>query len=245
LVVVVVLVVVLVFVLLPVGLVSVPEASPRLSLLLLCWLPLCSVPLLSWLLPEAPDEEELPEVEVPEPLVVPPCVPDCVPEVVRLPEVPDCAGAPCTPLPYFWFWLRVVSCSPACWPVVAGSFGVAGVAISVVLFEPPVVSEVLPEPLIEPDELPEPLVEPEPLEAPDEEPDELFVSLSEPASLVLPLPTPLVLPVPYVDELPPAPAWEEVPGLQEYKKVIPTVATAKVPFAATAASCLLIRCISV
>jgi hypothetical protein len=78
LVVVVVLVVVLVFVLVPVGLVSVPEASPRLSLLLLCWLPLCNVPLLSWLLPEAPVEELLPEVEVPEPPVVPLCVPDCV-----------------------------------------------------------------------------------------------------------------------------------------------------------------------
>ncbi len=221
----------LVLVVVPVGLVSVPEASPRLSLLLLCWLPLCSVPLLvSWLLPEAPVEELLPEVL--EPLVVPLCVPDCVPVDVLLPEVPDCVGAPCTPLPYFWFWLRVVSCSPACWPVVAGSLGVGGVAISVVLFEPPVASEVLPEPLVEPEELP----------------DELLVSLSEPASLVLPLPTPSVLPVPYVAELPLlplAPAWEEVPWLQEYKKVIPTVATAKVPFAATAASCLKIRFITV
>ncbi len=235
--------VVVFFVLLPVGLVSVPEASPRLSLLLLCWLPLCNVPLLSWLLPEAPVEEELPEVEVPEPLVVPLCVPDCVPVDVLLPEVPDCVGAPCTPLPYFWFWLRVVSCSPACWPVVAGSLGVAGVAISVVVLEPPVVSEVLPELFIVPDELPEPLVEPEEL------PDELLVSLSEPASLVLPLPTPSVLPVPYVAELPLvlplAPAWEEVPWLQEYKKVIPTVATAKVPFAAAAASCLMIESITV
>ncbi len=103
----------LVLVVVPVGLVSVPEASPRLSLLLLCWLPLCSVPLLvSWLFPEAPVEELLPEV--PEPLVVPLCVPDCVPVDVLLPEVPDCVGVPCTPLPYFWFWLRVVSCSPAC-----------------------------------------------------------------------------------------------------------------------------------
>lgn len=243
-------VVVLVLVLLPVGLVSVPEASPRLSLLLLCWLPLCNVPLLSWLLPEAPVEELLPEVLVP--LVVPLWVPDCVPVDVLLPEVPDCVGAPCTPLPYFWFWLRVVSCSPDCWPVVAGSFGVAGVAISVVVFEPPVVSDVLPELFIEPDELPEPLIDPDELpelpEAPDELPEELLVSLSEPASLVLPLPTPLVLPVPYVAELPLlplAPAWEEVPWLQEYKKVNPTVAAAKVPFAATAASCLKIESIPV
>jgi hypothetical protein len=125
--------------------------------------------------------------------------------------------------------------------VVAGSFGVAGVAISVVVLEPPVVSDVLPEPLIEPEELPELPEEPDELPGPDDEPEELFVSLSEPASLVLPLPTPLVLPVPYVDELPPAPAWEEVPWVQEYKKVIPTVATAKVPFAAAAASCLVIR----
>lgn len=103
---------VLVLVVVPVGVVSVPEASPRLSLLLLCWLPLWSVPLLlSWLLPEAPDEE-LPEV--PEPLVVPPCVPDPLLPEVLLPEVPPCVGALCTPLPYFWLLLRTVSCSPAC-----------------------------------------------------------------------------------------------------------------------------------
>jgi hypothetical protein len=91
-------------------------------------------------------------------------------------------------------------------------------------------------------------VEPEELREPLEEPDELLVSLSEPASLVLPLPTPLVLPVPYVAELlllPLAPAWEAVPWLQEYKKVIPTAATAKVPFAATAASCFMIKFITV
>jgi hypothetical protein len=175
----------------PVGLVSVPEASLRLSLLLLCWFPLCNVPLLvSWLLPEAPVDDPLPEV--PEPLVVPLSEPDCV----LLPEVPDCVGALCTPLPYFWFWLRVVSCSPACWPVVAGSFGVAGVVISVVLFEPPVASDVLPELPMDPVELPELLVEPEELPEPLVVPDELLVSLREPASLVLPLPTPLVLPVP-------------------------------------------------
>jgi hypothetical protein len=234
---------VLVLVVVPVGLVSVPEASPRLSLLLLFWLPLLSVPP-SWLLPEAPVDAPLPEV--PEPLVVvPPCEPDCVllPEV-RLPEVPDCVGALCTPLPYCWFLLRVVSCSPACCPVVAGSLGVAGVAISVVLLEPPVASEVLPELFIEPDELPEPLVVPD--ELPEVEPLEvLLVSLREPASLVLPLPTPLVLPVPYVAELPLAPAWEEAPWLHEYKKVMPTVATAKVPLAATAARCFMIGFITI
>ena len=83
-VVVVLVVVVLVLEELPVGLVSVPEASPRLSLLLFCWLPLFNVPLLlSWLFPEAPVDEPLPDVL--EPLLVPLWVPVCVP----LPDVPD------------------------------------------------------------------------------------------------------------------------------------------------------------
>ncbi len=67
----------------PVGLVSVPVASPRLSLLLLFWLPLCKEPLL--------DSSVLPnEPEAPELFMVPLCVlvPDwVVPEL--LPEVPD------------------------------------------------------------------------------------------------------------------------------------------------------------
>ncbi len=123
-----------------------------------------------------------------------------------------------------------------------GSLTVAGAFMSSVWLSELLEVPILPELLVAP-ELPEPLIVPDPeLPEPDIVPllPELFM-VPDPVSVS----ESLVLPLPYVPALPLTPVCEEAAGLQEYKKVIPTVATAKVPLAATAARCFIIEFITV